>query len=446
MRTLSRPARSRRALSRRAFHRAAIVGVCALAAVTVAACSSSGSSGSSSSPSKPVTVTYWTSGTQAETNYIDSHFDKAHPGIKAVGQYIASADETTAKEVAAIKSGTEPNVVLGQDPSALPLLAESGKVVDLSSALATQTSELYPGIKSALYYQGKELGIALGGVGDYVLFYNKKDFAAAGITAAPTTWTQLEADAIKLSDPAKHRYGIYIPFGTDEWISYDWESVLWSNGGELTNSAGTKTEFDSPAGVAALTLWTNLVRKDHAAPTVSYAQAGSFDGAPAFATNAVAMIVEGQWAVAEFKGIDYGVAEMPAGTSGHSAANIGIGVASVFDHGSAANSAAITFVQWLSSPAQGAYLTALSDGLPSGPDQLSYPAVKQEEASQPTYPVFANQLNTGETRPTIPAYTTISLDLATEINAALDGTISPAAALAKAAAEGNQAITSGSGS
>jgi multiple sugar transport system substrate-binding protein len=423
-----------------------IAGVCMLTVVAAAACSSSGSSGSPSSSGGPVTVTYWDSGTPAEVNYIDTQFDKAHPGIKAVGQYVASADESTAKEVTAIKTGTEPNVIVGQDPSALPLLAESGKVVDLTAALKTQTAELYPGIKAALSYQGKQLGIALGGVGDYVLFYNKKDFAAAGITAPPKTWAELEADAIKLSDPAKRRYGIYIPFGTAEWISYDWESVLWSNGGQLVTPDGSKTAFDSPAGVAALTLWTNLVRKDHAAPTVSYAQAGSFDGAPAFAGNAVAMIVEGQWALAEFKGIDYGVAELPAGTSGHSATGIGVGVATVFDHGTAANNAAITFVQWLSDPAQGAHLASLNSGLPSGPDQLSYTAVKQEEASQPTYPVFASQLNTGQSRPSIPAYTAISLDLATEINAALEGTISPSAALAKAAAEGDQAIASGSGS
>ena len=100
------------------------------------------------------------------------------------------------------------------------------------------------------------------------------------------------------------------------------------------------------------------------------------------------MIIEGQWAVSEFKNIDYGVAEVPAGTSGHSATNIGIGVASVFDHGTAANNAAITFVQWLASPAQGAYLTSAQRrpaqrARPSSPT----PAVKQEEASQPTYSV-----------------------------------------------------------
>ncbi|MBO0805057.1 MAG: ABC transporter substrate-binding protein [Nocardiopsaceae bacterium] len=417
---------------------AAVAAAAALSLPALAACGSSGSSGGSG----PVTLTYWTSGLPAETKWIDSHFNATHHGITVHGQYVASSDESTSKEVAALKTNTEPNVILGQDPASLPLLAESGKVVDLSKSLKSETNALYPSIRPALFYQGKQLGMALGGVGDYALFYNKKDFAAAGIKAPPKTWAQLEADAKKLSDPARHRYGIYIPFGTDEWISYDWESLLWSDGGQFLNPSQTRTAFDSPAGVAALTTWVNLVRKDHAAPTTSYAQAGSYDGAPAFASGAVAMIVDGQWALSEVKNTDYGVAPMPAGTSGKSAAGIGIGTATVFDHGSAANDAATTFVKWLAQPAQGAYLDSATSGLPSSPDQLSQPAVKKEEASQPSYRVFASQLATGRVRPTVPAYTAISTDLATEINAALTGGISPAAALAKAAAEGNKAIAS----
>ena len=421
------------------------IGVLVAAAVLVATAAGCGSSSSSTS-GKTIDITYWTQSTNSQINYIDHLFNSTHTGIKVQGEYIASADETTAKEVAALKSNTEPNVVIGQDPSALPLLAESGKVVPLNSALAADTKDLYPGIRSALYYKGQELGIALGGVGDYILFYNKTDFAAAGITKPPSTWTELVADAIKLSDPAQHRYGIYIPFGVSEWISYDWESLLWADGGQFLNSSDTKVAFDSPAGIAALTTWVDLVRKDSAAPTTSYAEAGSYDGAPAFASNAVAMIVEGQWALSEFKAINYGVAEMPTGTSGHSATGIGIGVASVFDKGSAAvNNAAITFVSWLGAPAQGAYFTAQSSGLPSSPLELSYPDVKQEAAQTPTYSVFANQLATGESRPTVPAYTAISTYLSTEINAALTGQVTPAQALATAAAEGDQAIASGAG-
>jgi multiple sugar transport system substrate-binding protein len=422
-----------------------------LLALTVAACSSSSSSsptGSSTAgtgtAAKPITITYWSSSSQAEINWIDSHFNSSHSSIKVQGQYIASADDTTAKEISALKTNTEPNVIIGQDPSALPLLAESGKIVNLATPLAAETNALYPGIKSALFYNGQQLGMALGGVGDYVLFYNKTDFAKAGISAPPTTWTQLEADSIKLSDPAKHQYGFYVPWGTAEWISYEWEGLLWANGGSLLNSGDTATAFDSPAGVAALTTWVNLVRTDHAAPTASYAEAGSYDGAPAFSSNAVAMIIDGQWAVSEFAKVNFGVALVPAGTSGHSAANIGIGVATVFSQGSsAAQQASIQFVQWLAQPAQGAYLTATSGGLPSAPAQLQEPAVQQEASTETDYQTFATQLQTGQTRPSVPAYTQVSLDLATEIQDALNGSVTPSQALATAASEGNQAITSG---
>jgi maltose-binding protein MalE len=54
--------------------------------------------------------------------------------------------------------------------------------------------------------------------------------------------------------------------------------------------------------------------------------------------------------------------------------------------------------------------------------------------------VFADQLKTGQSRPTIPAYAAISTALSTQIDAALRGTVSPADALAKAAQQGNQAI------
>lgn len=427
----------------------AAVGAIAALAAAAAGCGSSApsASGGSGSSGKPVSITYWTSSSQAEIKWLDTHFNATHKNIRVQGQYVASADNTTAKEVAAIKSGTEPNVVLGQDPSALPLLAESGKVVDLKQALAAETSALYPGIKSALFYQGHQLGLALGGVGDYVLFYNKKDFRQAGISGPPQTWTQLEADAIKLSDPARHHYGFYVPLGSSEWISYDWESVLWSDGGTFLNSQG-KVGFNSAAGVAALTTWVNLVRKDHAAPTTSFAQAGSYDGAPAFASNAVAMIIDGPWALSPFNTakIDYGVAQVPAGTAGHSATGIGIGVASVFRKDSAADAAAIQFVKWLGTPQTGAYLDATNMGLPSSPDQLSQPAVKKEIASLPTYQVFADQLKTGQSRPTIPAYAAISQALSDQISAALSGKVTPAQALAKAAAAGNQAIAAGTGS
>src|SRR6202453_3305514 len=116
---------------------AAAAGVLTLA-MTATACSSSGSSAPGKSAAgtttKPITITYWSSSSQAEINWIDSHFNSSHSTIKVQGQYIASADDTPAKEISALKTNTEPNVVIGQDPSELPLLEESGKDLYTSTA------------------------------------------------------------------------------------------------------------------------------------------------------------------------------------------------------------------------------------------------------------------------------------------------------------------------
>jgi ABC-type glycerol-3-phosphate transport system substrate-binding protein len=77
--------------------------------------------------------------------------------------------------------------------------------------------------------------MATAGEGDLALFWNKKEFATAGITRPPATWTQLTADAKKLTRPGGKRYGIYIPTGDAEYISYDWETLLYADGGAVMN-------------------------------------------------------------------------------------------------------------------------------------------------------------------------------------------------------------------
>jgi multiple sugar transport system substrate-binding protein len=414
----------------------------ALALTTgVAACS--GSSGGAALSSKPAkTFTYWTSGwTPQQITTIDTAFEKAYPGIKAQGQYIASSDQYLPKVIAAIKSNTQPTVLLDQNPSDLPLLAESGKLIPLTGKLTSLTDQLFPGIKNSLFYRGQQLGMAFAGEGDLVLFYNKKAFAAAGISSPPKTWPQLEADAIKLSDPKQNRYGFYVPLGDAEFISYAWETLLWADGGQLLNADQTKAAFDSPAGVKALTTWVDLVRKDKAAPAQSYAQAGNFDGAPAFASNAVAMLIDGQWDVSAFQKdkIDFGVAPLPSGDVGPST-NIGIGVMALLKTSSAQDTAGLDFIKFLASPQEGAYLAVQSGGLPSAPQQSDEPLLKNYIAKTPFYNVFAESEKTGQVRPITPAYNAVSEALWTQINAAIEGKVTPSQALATAARQADSAL------
>ncbi|HUB70612.1 MAG TPA: extracellular solute-binding protein [Acidimicrobiales bacterium] len=394
----------------------------------------------SANAAAPVTFTYWTSGWgTSEIAAIDSAFDAAHPGYKAEGSFIAKSDEFLPKVTAALKTNTQPTVVIDQQPYDLPFYQESGKLIPLTGKVPA-TNSLYPLIRKSLFYKGQQLGMALSGFGDIALYYNKADFAAAGIAAPPTTWKQLTADAIKLTDPAAKRWGFYVPLGDAEWISYDWEPVLWGDGGQLLNSAGTKAAFDSAAGVAALSTWVNLI-KDKAAPSASFASNGSYDGGNAFESNAVAMVTDGIWV--DFatvpKGFSYGVAPFPAGSSGPST-NIGLAVSALFQTTAAQDQAGLAFINFLSTPKEGAYIASQDFGEPDSPDQVSQPAIRALPAKAPGYNVFTNIVKYGGVRPINSDWGAVSADLYTEINDALTGSVTASQALATAAQEADASL------
>src|SRR6476661_2104887 len=106
-------------------------GAVALSAVlAVAGCSGSSSDDKTGDKATGGTFTYWTSGWQPDQiAEVDAAFEKAHPGMHAKGQYIASSDQYLPRVISALKSNTQPTVLLDQNPSDLPELAQSGKLI-----------------------------------------------------------------------------------------------------------------------------------------------------------------------------------------------------------------------------------------------------------------------------------------------------------------------------
>ena len=247
-----------------------------------------------------------------------------------------------------------------------------------------------------------------------------------------------------MTDPAAKRWGFYVPQGDAEWISYDWEPVLWGDGGTLLNPAGTKATFDSPAGVEALTTWVNLI-KDKAAPAASFAANGSYDGGNAFESNAVAMVTDGIWV--DFatvpKGFSYGVAPFPAGSAGPST-NIGLAVSALFKTTATEDAGGLAFIKFLSTPAEGAYIASQDYGEPDSPNQVNQPALKAIAAKAPGYNVFTQIVNSGGVRPITPEWGAISADLYTEISDALAGSVTPTQALTTAAQEADALLAKSS--
>lgn len=393
------------------------------------------------STTKVTTITVW------ETEMDDKlgqkfaqEFNASHPNVHVTMQYISEPDTFLQKLTAAISTDSEPDMVIGGDPSWGPQLLQTGKLVDLFGKMGEVDKQIYPGILSAEMYKGHQVGMPYG-IGDYSLFYNKKDFSAAGISSPPKTWDQVIQDSIKLSNPAQQKYGFYVPFGNQEWTVYTFEGMLWANGGQFLNSNQTQAAFNSPAGVKALQTWVDLIYKYHAAPTTSFATPGNSDGSPAFASSVVAMLIDGGWDLSTFKqaGVDYGVTLFPKGTATY-ATNSGIGNLWAFNRGGMREQATLEFMKWFMQPSNLAKIQIDSQDLPIMDAVNNVPAFQQFEASNPDYKVFADNAKYAKARPTLISYPAISAALGEEIDKALHNEESPSDALNNAAQKTDQIL------
>ncbi|MHB8191093.1 MAG: extracellular solute-binding protein [Ferrimicrobium sp.] len=174
------------------------------------------------------------------------------------------------------------------------------------------------------------------------VFYNETLFQKAGISNAPTTWTQLATDCAKLK-----ALGV-IPLGWKDSSAHILPAFL-SNGGTLLkkgNSVGTAVNFNNAAGVATFTYFHNLYANGEV--QIHHGTTLRED----FAANKIAMIdgtSAGYQKVLNAVGGAFKVGAFvePAGSTGH-AANLAQGLGFVLPKGSTAKQqkAAWSFVQW----------------------------------------------------------------------------------------------------
>src|SRR5712671_1740427 len=226
---------------------AAAIGAAALAAV--AGCGSSSGSSSASSNGK-ATLTffgadYGTGPSNSTTKYWDAvaaAFHQAHPSITVNVQTVNWNDFPT-KSATLIQNKQYPDVMEG-NPA--PPYAQSGLIYPVSDVLSSSVaSNLIPKFLKDGQYQGTDYGIPFT-TSTRAMYYNKKIFAAAGISAPPQTWAQLQADAAKI----KAYVGYGMPLGSEEAQA---ELLLWflGNGGGYLSTSGHYA-INSPQNVATL--------------------------------------------------------------------------------------------------------------------------------------------------------------------------------------------------
>src|ERR1700722_4890876 len=227
----------------------------AAAALALAACSSSGSSsgGSSSGTTtlKLVVADYGTGPSNASAKYWDgivTAFEKVHPDIKANVTSIPWTNFDSQVQTM-IQNKQYPDITEGDYFSNY---AQDGLLYSASDVLS-DPGNLLPGFKNQGTYNGTQYGMPFT-TSSRTLFYNKKLFTQAGISAAPQTWADVQADAAKIK--ALGDVGFGLPLGAEEAQA---ESLLWmlGDGGGYTTDG--KYTINSAANVTAFTFLKGLV-------------------------------------------------------------------------------------------------------------------------------------------------------------------------------------------
>ena len=294
-----------------------IAGATALALAltgTTSACSNDDSSGSSSGASGGGTYAIWDPYPQ---------FDDSSDWVKLLQKCGTDAGVTvkrtgydttdlTNKALLAAQQGNSPDVLVVDNP-VVSTLAEAG-VLTTTEDTKIDTSALEPNLLAAGQLDGKTYGIPIG-ANTLALYYNKKVLDAAKVDPATVKdWASLTAALAKVKAAGKK--GItFSAIGTEEG-SFQFLPWFWGSGANLT-------QLDSAQGVAAVTLWTDWLKKGYAPNSViNNTQTTSWQE---FASGDFAFSENGTWQLANAKktGFEYGIMPIPSQAGGTAPAPTG---------------------------------------------------------------------------------------------------------------------------
>jgi len=275
----------------------ALVALGASVALVLAGCS--GATSAPATSSGPVTMTFWHNSTTGDgKKYWDdtvAAFEKANPNVTINIQAIQNED-MDGKLQTALNSGDGPTIFMARGGGKLADVVAADQVMDITSQVSSDVKSAYgDAIFSAFTIGGKIYGMPTsvlpGGI-----YYSKDLFKQAGITAAPTTFDELNAAITKLKAAGITPIALG---GKDAWPAAHWYYffALRDCSKDVMNTAAAKKDFSDPCWTKAgedLKAFASTTPFNTGFLTTS-AQQGAGSSAGMLANHKAAMELMGAW-------------------------------------------------------------------------------------------------------------------------------------------------------
>jgi multiple sugar transport system substrate-binding protein len=346
----------------------------------------SGAAAATAASGPKVTLTYWSGFTGGDgPTYVSlvKEFNDTHPNIQ-VNMQVQPWDTIAQKLPTALKTGSGPDIATPDyNVGTIRNYITDGLIAPIDDLIGTGPDQIAAGVMPKTLTDGftvdGHLYAAPANFATLMLYYNKTLFAAAGITAPPTTMTELRADAVKLTKKGT-QYGISL---ADNATIAMWPILIWADGGDIVDSTNCSA-LSTPATVAAVSSWASLIAKDGISPVGQTGQGAD----NLFAANKAAMEINGPWATGAYTAakVNYDVAPVPVGSTGKPV-TLASTVPMVLSAKSKHKAAALTFFAWWNSKTAQEGLAKGSGYPPSRTDMTGDAAL----TANPFVPKFAAQ-------------------------------------------------------
>ncbi|HWG27215.1 ABC transporter substrate-binding protein [Actinospica sp.] len=371
-------------------------------------------------------------------------FEKAYPNIKVnLEQAPSDSDTYRSTLITQISGGSSSFDVYNGDVVWPAQFGKQSLALPLNSYFGSSYWNTFSnGLVTSLTYKGQTYAVPL--FTDNAFLFYRKDLLAKAHLPVPTTWEQLQSEAATLQKDGDVKYGYAAQFDSYEGLTCDFTEFAADAGGSTVSSDGSKATIDSAADQKALTYMRGLITSGVAPSAITTFQEQQSESL--FTAGQVAFLRNWTYAYADSNTPgtskvvgEVGVTNLPTFAGQSSPGYSVTGGWNLYVNPHSKNLAAdVDFLKWMTGAQAQTIIAEQGGEIPTVASVLQNSAV---QATNPAFPVAAkNKLNA---RPSFVAqYSQVSEAIYNNVNAALSGSSSPAAALTSAASQINTALSS----